>query len=319
MEKKVSVILINYNNLKYTADCVSTILESTYTNFFIYIVDNGSTQANYATLKKEYGYNKLITIIRIENNAGYVGGVNTGLEYASRNNPKYFLIMNNDTVIDQRAIEALVLVGEKYSGKAIVTGKVYNYDNKQTLQYIGQAFDNSGLLNYKSIVKNRCELDIGQYDDEMEMGMLDDIYWLLPYRVFEQVGYYSDYFFLYGEQNDYCLRAIKHGVKFIYTPKAKLWHKEGATTAGGNKHSPKIDYWRSSAELKLAKLHLDPSKQRTFIAIFFIRKILKNLLLLCTGTVDFKRIFANYIAFVDFFRWRKIMYKDTGYNPFVKL
>ena len=128
-----------------------------------------------------------------------------------------------------------------------------------------------GIFDYKSPVKNRREKDIGQYDKEINLAMSDDIMWMISKSIYQDIGLYSEYFFLYGEQNDYAIRAIKKGYRLIYTPKAKIWHKGGVTTAGGNKKSPRIYYWTTFATLKLSVLHFSEKEAKKFCRNWIIR------------------------------------------------
>ena len=219
LKPKVAVITLNYNQIEYTVDCVKSLLKSDYPNFEIILVDNGSSEENFEILKNRLPKDDRLNIPRLVKNLGYVGGINFGLEKANETNCEYFLIMNNDTLIDKNAINELVITSEKHNSKAIVSGKVYNYDEKDTLQYIGNVYgDKKVILDSKSPIKDRREKDTGQYDEEMEMAMTDDIMWVIPRKIFQDIGYYSEYFFLYGEQTDYALRAQKKGFRLIYAP-----------------------------------------------------------------------------------------------------
>lgn len=315
-QPKVAVITLNYNQIDYTVGCVKSLLKSDYSNFEIILIDNGSSEENFKILKNRLPKDLRLNLPRLERNLGYVGGINFGLEKANETNCEYFLIMNNDTLIDENAIKELVFTSEKHNNNAIVSGKVYNYDEKDTLQYIGQDFDPANMLNQRSHVKNRREKDIGQYDQEMELGMTDDIMWMIPRKVYEEIGLYSDYFFLYGEQNDYALRAIKKGFKLIYTPKAKLWHKGGITTTDGNKKSPRIYYWTTFATFKLAVLHFPQNKAKKFCRNWILRNYIKHFILSMMGKSSFKILKAIYLANKNFKHWDKVRYIDNGYNPY---
>jgi GT2 family glycosyltransferase len=314
---KIVVVTLNYNQFEYTKECINSLLNSDYNNFEIILIDNGSSVDNYEIFKKEFfTKSKNLKIIREEVNLGYVGGINIGLKESKKYDADYIMIMNNDTIIDSKAISNLLKVAEKYERKAIVSGKVYNYDEKETLQYIGQRKDPEGMLNQISIVKNRRELDVGQYEKELELGMLDDIYWLMPAKLYDEIGGYSDYFFLYGEQNDYALHAIKKGYKLIYTPSAKLWHKGGATTCNTDKKSAKIQYWTTMGTLKLSVLHFSSLKAKKFYWNWIIRQSIKNIIYFIIGRNKFTNLKAHFIAIKHFNCWNEIRYKDNGYNPF---
>ena len=316
---EVVIITLNYNQNSFTLDCVNSLIKSDYANIKIVVIDNGSSVEIYEELSLSLPKDSRILLQRINENIGYVGGVNYGLEYASSLRPDYFMIMNNDTLIDSRAITQLVDCAARYNDGAIVSGKVYNYDGSNTLQFIGNVHqEKGGILDFKGVVENRREEDNGQYDYEIEMAMLDDIFWLIPKKIFDVVGLYSTYFFLYGEQTDYALRAVKSGFKLVYTPKAKLWHKGGITTDGGKTwlQSPRVEYWGTLAVLKLSVLHYTPTEASSFYRRYAIKTVLKKTMLLLRGKIQFSILRANYMAIRDFKFWNRIRYRDNGYNPF---
>lgn len=317
---KVIVITLNYDQNDYTLDCVESLLKSDYLNFEVLLIDNGSSKANYQDLLNRASKDGRLIIERLDDNVGYVCGINHGLKMADKLSCDFFLIMNNDTLIDEKAISALVDCAEKHHRNAIVSGKVYNYDGTNTLQYIGNKYHKGGILDFKAVVKNRREEDNGQYDQESEMAMLDDIYWIIPDKIFTEIGLYSLYFFLYGEQTDYALRALKKGFKLIFTPNAKLWHKGGITTDSGKKwlQSPKIEYWGISAVLKLSVLHFSKNESQKFYYKFIIKTLIKKLFLFLKGKIKFSILLANYLAIKHFRSWKTIRFHDNGYNPFNK-
>ncbi len=315
--KKVVVVTINYNHYKDTKICVDSINKSMYNNYSIIIIDNGSSIEDYLMLIRNYQNNDNVNVIRIENNLGYVGGVNKGLDEASKLNPDYFLIMNNDTFIDKNAISELVMTAEKYKGSAIVSGKVYNMDEPDTLQYIGQYTKDEKRLIFPPYIKGEREKDTGKYEEEMELGMADDIYWLLPKKIFEKVGYYSTYFFLYGEQNDYALRAKKEGFKLIYTPKAKLWHIEHLTTGKSIRDSKRVKYWQYYSTLTLYYLHMNKPVFYKTLIMSFLRVNIK-FLLGSLRLINPKFNESSFRAFWNFVKWMFVKGENKGYNPYTK-
>ena len=47
-DKFVVIITLNYNQSKMTMDCVDSILKSTYNNYKLIVVDNGSNEEEYS-------------------------------------------------------------------------------------------------------------------------------------------------------------------------------------------------------------------------------------------------------------------------------
>jgi len=314
-DNKVLVIIINYNQSEMTIDCVQSVLKSDYENYEILLIDNGSTRQDFNYLKKHL--NKKVLLERLESNCGYVGGVNHGLRKGSIMQPDYFLIMNNDTIVDKFAISFLFDCAVRYDNEVIVTGKVYDYDVKNKLQTTGSIFTDKRFL--KEFFPGRGEIDHGQFDEEEFREMLDDIFWLLPYSVFKKTGYYSDNFFLYGEQADYALRAVREGVKLVFTPKAKIWHKGSLTTGNGNRFSPVANFWRKKGSVIYLYRN---TKKRFFVLIIFKALsflIIKNCLnfLKLRNNGNQKSEYAALLGYVYAIKWIFDKKPDNGYNPFL--
>jgi len=315
-QSKVFVVVVNYNQDEYTLDCINSLLESDYHNFQVCLIDNGSNDDVVKKLTQKLPASDKLIFHSLPENLGYVGGVNFGLKEGANLSADYFLIMNNDTLIAKDSISALVDCAKRHDNLAIVSGKVYNYGEKDSLQYVGQAVDPNNGLNQVSLIKGKREKDVGQFEEEMEMGMLDDIFWLFPRSLYAENGGYSEYFFLYGEQNDYAFRDLRSGYKLIYTPKASLWHKGGVSTCAGDKASPRIEYWTTMATLKLAVLHLGEAEAKKFCNYWPKRKMLKTLYLIFKGQLTWQHFKSIYTAYRNFKHWNVIRYRDNGHNPF---
>lgn len=277
----VMVLTLNYNQHEMTIRCVHSLLKSDYPRLRVLVVDNGSEPESAEAVKHEFG--DKIEFQRIETNCGYVGGMNFALRHAAPSNPCYFLIMNNDAVIDPAAVGELVKTARRYDDKCLVTGKVYHYDRPDVLQHVGFVVKDPRYLEFEPIVKDTK--DVGQFEQVEERDMVDDIFWLMPARVYQEVGGYSSYFWFNGEQADLALRAVQAGHKLVFTPGAKLWHK-GSLTIGGRSDNPELVYWHVRSKLTLQFLHL---KRRHFLKVYlgmiltigtgFIKNLLKLLIL----------------------------------------
>ena len=311
---KVTIITLNFNQYKMTIECINSLLESDYDNYSIFIIDNFSMEHNYKKLIENLPGDSKINIFRTTRNLGYGKGVNFGLDKTKDINPDYWLIMNNDTRIDKSALTELVITAEKYERNAIISGKIYHYDDPDRLQYIGGRFKDNDMMQNTNLYKN--EIDVGQAEDEMEMDMLDDIFWLLPRKIFNKIGGYCPYYFMYAEQSDYALEATCNGYKLIYTPKAKLWHK-GELSSGMKKGNPITNYWRSKSSMIYLYRNLEKHKFYYKFIIYFFKSPFKVILFFFTHE-SFINNYAIYLGFLSFIKWLFIKDIDYGYNPFIK-
>jgi GT2 family glycosyltransferase len=313
----VVLITLNYNQNNFTTKCIESILASDYKDFKILLVDNGSTSENYSKLGENLPVDDRLILYRVEKNKGYVGGINYGLIRGAELNPDYFLILNNDTILDKNAINELKYTCEKYKNKAIVSGKVYHYDEPNKLQDVGYTYKNKEALYFNRIGLN--EEDNDQYDQIAERDMLDDVFWLFSAELYNKIGGYSPYFWFNAEQADFALRAKKEGYKLIYTPQAKLWHK-GSVSIGGRERNPKLIYWHIQSTLIFRYIHL--SKYQFFIQYFkIVKEIIASYLKTILDKIRGKGFDFNYpkakLKGLNYFnKWIFLRNENTGFDPF---
>ena len=118
---KVSVIVPMYNAERFINFCVASILEQTFKNFELILVDDCSTDKTLDVVKNFS--DKRIKILRMKKNLGYPGAVrNVGLDAATG---KYIFFMDHDDVILPNAFEVLMDVAEKNNVDAVTTTTWY--------------------------------------------------------------------------------------------------------------------------------------------------------------------------------------------------
>ena len=254
---KVFVIVLNWNGKDDTIECIESLKKVNYPNFQIVVVDNGSTDGSMSVLRAGYPD---ITIIENGRNLGYAEGFNTGLKYGYKNGADYFLIVNNDTVIDSQALLELVKVAEQDARIGFVSGKVYFYDEPSRLQTVGK---NSHPVFIVGSEIGRGETDVGQYDEIRECCFVDDVFLLVRKQVFEDVGGYDPTFFLMYEETDWCARIRREGFKILYTPRAKIWHK-GNRDVSSNR-STTHQFYLARNQIPFVRRNASPQHFRRFL------------------------------------------------------
>lgn len=314
----VLAVLLNYNQNDYTIKCVESLLESDYPNLKVLLIDNGSVKENVEALEKNLPNNENLILKKIKDNIGYPQGSNFGLEEGLKLNPKYYLILNNDTIIDKYAVSELVKTSKKYNDRARVTGKVYHYDKPNILQFISFNFKNKKNLSYVRIGVD--EQDNGQYDDLEELEMMDDIFVLHPVDLYKLNGGYSIYLWLNGVNIDISLRAIAVGYKLIFSPKAKIWHK-GSVSIGGREMNPKLAFWNIQGKLILGYMHMPKLDFIVYYIKIFFNNVLRTKAKYILGNNSMNDQYKNYAdakikAYSYFNKWVFKQNKNTGYSPY---
>lgn len=220
----VSIILINYNGSKDTIECVESLLRINYTNFMIFILDNGSS----TKLEAKYFEDSRVFVVRSEKNLGFSGGNNYSIEYVKEKyQPDYYCLLNNDTIVDENFLKELVFTAEDGKSVGIVSGKIMLYSNRNEFWFAG------GFVNWKSCETyhfGALEIDEGQYDKDIDINFATGCLWLIPAHVVDEVGKMQEDYFLYYEDTDYCCRIIEKGYRIIYCHNAIIYHKVNGST-----------------------------------------------------------------------------------------
>lgn len=217
--QRVFIITLNWNGKDDTLECLASLRKLDHPNLVIVVVDNGSIDGSASAIRSQFPD---VTIIENKKNLGYARGFNTGLQYAYEKGADYFLVLNNDTVVDPQAVTELVRTAQRHKKVGFVTGKVYWYAKPDVLQTVGRYGDPDELAGGHI---GSGEVDHGQYNKEQEYDFVDDIFLLVSREVYETVGGYDSHFFLYFEETDWCARVRKAGYSILFTPKARIWHK----------------------------------------------------------------------------------------------
>ncbi len=217
---KVSVITVNWNNFKDTAECLESLRKSTYPNFEVVVVDNYSEGDDVAQLKQRFGdFAKLIVN---ERNSGFAGGCNLGIKDALAGGADYVALLNNDTVVDPDFLNAVVSLAESDKKVGIAGGKIYCYELPETIWFAG------GIINYRTgrtPIRGSGEADNGQFNEIVAVDWISGCFMFVSRDVLQAVGLLDERFFFGWEDVDLCVRAAKKGFKVLFVPESRIWHK----------------------------------------------------------------------------------------------
>ncbi|RLJ02939.1 MAG: glycosyltransferase family 2 protein [Candidatus Aenigmatarchaeota archaeon] len=265
---KVIVLILSYNGKHLLKEAVSSYLENDYPNFEVVVIDNGSNDGTKEYVQKNFPKAK---VIRIERNRGYSGGFNFGLDFAfNKNKADYVLITNNDVKADKKVISELVKVAETDEKIGFVTGKVYYYDSPNVFQTVGKKEDQ---IRWNGDHIGNREEDKGQYENISERCFADDIFTLVSKKLYRDIGGYDTTFFLQSEEYDWQARAKKLGYKIMYTPYAKIWHKESMTIG---RNSALKAYYDARNPMLVILLHKSPQFFKRYFWIHFRQDVFRS-------------------------------------------
>jgi len=189
----------------------------------IVVVDNGSIDGSVEYLRKRYPE---IEYISNQENVGFAGGNNAGIEYAMAKKCGYIYLLNNDTEVDPNFLSTIIAVAESDPKIGIAGSSVFYFTSPDIVWYAG------GYANWLSgdivdpRVGKRLGIDLPRLEDVDEVagaGML------VRRKVIEDIGMLDPRFFIYYEETDWCQRAKKAGWRVVWVPESKIWHKVSMT------------------------------------------------------------------------------------------
>ncbi|HNV01588.1 MAG TPA: glycosyltransferase family 2 protein [archaeon] len=237
--EKVGIIILNWNTSTDTIECLESLKEQTVEDFKVYLIDNGSKIEDITNLgkflqKKKTNYK--IELIKNRENLGFTGGNNVGLKKATKHN--FVFLLNNDTILEKKCIENLLLSFNSNSKIGAINPKIYYYQNKNIIWAAGA---NYSKILCKASLKGFNQKDNGQFDNACELSQLVGAAVMIKSTTLKDTGFFDEDYFCYYEETDLFHRMKNKGYKLFYEPKSIVYHKV-AMSSGGSKN-PKTIYY----------------------------------------------------------------------------
>lgn len=239
---KIAIIIVNYNGLKDTSECIESLKNvDNFSDISIIIVDNNSNNNEAEQIQEEYNF---VHVISLDENKGFAGGNNAGIQYALQMKYGYIMLLNNDTVV---AHDMISILKSNCSNDQISVPLMYYFSNPDVIWYGGGTINrvtgngihlNSNKKLVGDLKKNICTFSTG-------------CCMLIPANIFEEVGLLDEDSFMYCEDMDFCIRLGMKNKKILFTPEAKLWHKVGVSSGGET--SPFSTYYLTRNRLYYVK------------------------------------------------------------------
>lgn len=221
----LTIVVLTYNTRDLVLQCLEQFYEYALQQCWqVIVVDNGSTDNTTDTISKEFPG---VELIRSERNLGFAGGINLGLRRALG---RGIVIMNSDVLASgetlHRAIEALL--AEPGLG---ALSPLLRTSNGHPQPF---AFGNDQSPWYLFRRGLKALLGLGpmhQWDvkQPLEVDWVSGACMFVRREITEQVGLLDERFFLYFEDNDWCLRMRKAGWRILYDPRFEVVHLGGAS------------------------------------------------------------------------------------------
>ncbi|PNV62555.1 glycosyltransferase family 2 protein [Clostridium sp. chh4-2] len=224
--KKVTIIIPNYNGLKFMEPCFETLNRQTTDDYQVLVVDNGSTDGSVEWLKE-----RKIPSIFLEENTGFTGAVNVGLKAAKT---PYVILLNNDTEVHEDFVAQMIRAIEKSPSIFSVSCKMIQLHQKDLMDDAGDMYTVLGWAYQRGVGQSSSG-----YNKEREIFSACAAAAIYRREVFETIGYFDEMHFAYLEDMDVGYRAKIAGYHNRYCPDAVIYHA-GSATSGSKYNSFKV-------------------------------------------------------------------------------
>ena len=180
MNNKISIIVPVYNVEKYIDECVESLVNQTYTNLEIILVDDGSTDSSGQRLDYWATVDNRIRVVHQQNTGGARGGVITGVNISTGD---YIAFLDSDDWYDLNAMEILAEKAALYDADCLqfehynVINSVAEKASHKKLEFLdSDTLHNQIIAPYfRTGVMGKTQWSYGRWDKLYKASVLKNI------------------------------------------------------------------------------------------------------------------------------------------------
>ena len=217
----IPIIIVNWNGYDDTMECMSSVMRSSYADFKIYLVDNGSANEEGTVLRNKWASESRVEVRLLPANAGFAQANNLILQELIESKEKVVVLLNNDTVVDEDWLEEFIKARTATQAD-MISAKFLNYYQRHKIDNLGHQMLNTGEI---------VPIGHGQPSDHFLSSFANvgpcagaALYSL---EMLRDIGIFDDYFSTGYEDAELGLRATVAGYRGVYAPDVVVYHKMG--------------------------------------------------------------------------------------------
>lgn len=274
------LISLNYNSSQYSIDFLKS-LAHVKTDYKLIIVDNHSIPEDFEKLKsyinkdshalyisqdvEHFQFNSQVRILLVKenHNSGFAAGNNRGIQIAQNQTDfEAVVLINNDTEVEPNFLDEILNFRKKNKEADLIGCRILYDSPKDVIWYDGgKYFKHSTRAIHLN--QNMPVSQIQTPKTPQKTTFITGCFMYITKHCLDTIGLLNETFFMYHEDLEYCLRAMKNGLSLYYVPTAVIRHKIVPTS------SPFSAYWGARNRFKVAKLH-STSFDRMYTFIFYL-------------------------------------------------
>jgi N-acetylglucosaminyl-diphospho-decaprenol L-rhamnosyltransferase len=226
---RIAIAIVGFRNADDITTCLAALERSEHGEFEVIICENGGAEAFArltAGLPARLPSGQPVRAVLAPGNLGYAGGVNICI--AETPTAEAWWVLNPDTAPEPEALSAMVT--RLARGDCEAVGSVVKLPG-DVIQSLGghwrRLFARAVSLGHG---KPLADLDRLSASVETQQNYLNGASMLVSARFRRETGPMREDYFLYCEEVEWCLRALRLGLRLGFAPKALVLHYQGSTT-----------------------------------------------------------------------------------------
>jgi len=233
VDKSVSIIILSWNTKELLKNCLESLKDL---KVEIIVVDNDSTDGSPQMVEGEFPKVKLI---KNQKNLGFGAGNNQGMKMAKGD---YFLLLNSDTVVKDKAPLKMVEFLAKNKEVGAVGCKLLNSDGSP--QPSAGPFPNLWVSAVMLFAEHWLgDLVRSSFSKVKEVDWVMGAALMVRREVIKKAGLMDEGIFMYMDEVEWCYRIKKAGFKVMFYPGAEIIHLLGGSSTTGRR-DPILNIYR---------------------------------------------------------------------------
>jgi len=216
---KVSILIPGYGQVRHTLNCLASLAEAPpRCAYEILVIEDASGDPQVPELREVEG----VRLIENASNLGFLSSCNAAARQAQG---EYLYFLNNDTIVEQGAIDDLVAFAEATPDAGLVGSRLLFPDGLQQ-EAGGIVWADGSAWNYgRSDDSLQPEYNYVRRADYISGAAI-----LTPRSVWDRLGGFDTFFApAYCEDTDYAFRVRGLGLEVYYLPTSRVFHFEGVS------------------------------------------------------------------------------------------
>lgn len=266
----VLIVIVNYRTPTLTVNCLRSLAPtaSSLPNIQVKVVDNASGDDSIEVIEQAIvteGWQNWAALLPADRNGGFSYGNNFAIRpaLASPHPPDYVWLLNSDTEIRLGALQALLEFMQNRP-KVGISGSRFEEPNGTVwpiafrFPSIFSELEAGFRLGLLSKLLAHWRVAQVMSDQPAQVGWLPGASLLIRRSVFESIGLMDEGYFLYFEETDFCLQAVRSGWECWYVPASHVMHLAGQSTgvtAATDQPKRLPQYWFNSRRRYFVKNH----------------------------------------------------------------